>query len=109
MLGASVHRGREEVLRHFAEFEDAPGKLEIDREEIIASNDNLVVAVLHLVGTARSSGVPLELSITHVYSLDSDLRAVEVHTYLDPRRPLKQWGCGSRARPNGSGEPNHYE
>jgi uncharacterized protein len=90
--GAGVYRGREEVLRYFEEFMDTMGKLRIDDEDVIAADGSLAVAVLHLVGAAPSSEVPIELSVTHVYRLDEDHRAVEVRAYLDPQQALEAVG-----------------
>jgi hypothetical protein len=90
--GATVYTGCEEVLRYFSQFDDAPGNLHIDGEEIIAASDNPAIALLHLTGSGRVSGVPLDLTITHLYRLDDDLKAVEVRAYLDPHQALKAVG-----------------
>jgi ketosteroid isomerase-like protein len=90
--GAGVYRGRQEVLRYFEQFMDVMGKLRIEEEDVIAADDSLAVAVVRLVGTAPSSGVPVELPVTHVYRLDTDHRAVEVRAYLDPQQALEAVG-----------------
>src|SRR5215207_1807823 len=69
--GAGVYRGREEVLRYFEGFMEALGKVRILDEEVLATDEGLVVAVLRMAGTARSSEIPFQLSVTHVYRFDA--------------------------------------
>jgi len=78
---AGVQAALESSDESFEEFELAP-------TEMIGVGDNHVVVVLKMSGRGRGSGVPVEETIAHLWTM-RDGKAVEMQVYSDPADALR--------------------
>ena len=62
-------------------------------EDLIGVGDHHVVVVLRMSGRGRGSGVPVEETIAHLWTL-RDGKAVELQVYSDPEDALRDARAG---------------
>jgi ketosteroid isomerase-like protein len=78
---SAVHRGIEAVHAQFATWIDAYADLQVEPLEARANGD-VVFAWVRFFGHGAGSGVPMEMSLAHVWTL-RDGRAERVVEYFD--------------------------
>lgn len=91
MSEGEVYRGVE-GLRSWARNADATwSEFRIEIEEIHDVGDDRIVAVLHLTGLARASGIPLDMRIGQVWTWRDGL-VWRNASFTDPREAFRRAG-----------------
>jgi ketosteroid isomerase-like protein len=72
--------GPEAIKRFFGDIEDTAPDFHLDVEWLQAVGDNRVVAFLHVTGSGRVSGLPIDNRTANVYELvDGRLSRIEIY------------------------------
>jgi len=87
---AGVRKGHQGVIRLRAEWVEAFDDFHVDVDEVIDAGD-YVIAVTRLCGFLRGSDHQLDVSETHVWTMQGG-RAAEVRAYLTRADALKAAG-----------------
>ena len=87
---AGIFRGREEILRYLASFQEGMADLQFEIEELRDLGDR-VAALLHETARGTSSGADVEQRPVFVYDFRDD-RVVRVRAYLDRTEGLAAVG-----------------
>ena len=90
MPDARVYRGPDEVRSFLASFDRHWEELRFEPEEILESGDSLVVCC-RVVGRGKSSGVPVEQRVIHVWDFSGG-RAWRARTFFDRERAERAAG-----------------
>jgi ketosteroid isomerase-like protein len=88
--GEPVFRGREGFAEMLAMLREAWGKWRIEAEHFRASGDR-VVAFVRILAEGGSSGAPIEVETTHVWTIRGG-RATAMHAYRDRTQALQAAG-----------------
>ena len=92
---SGVHTGHEEIRRFWEEeLFEAWEEWHTDLHELIPSGDK-ILAVVDLVGTARHSGIQLELDLFQVFTFKDGL-AVEQQGFLNREQAFEAAGINPR-------------
>jgi hypothetical protein len=87
---AATYRGHDGVIAAFTVSLDTFEDFTFVPERFFDANDHVVV-VLEMTGRGKSSGVPVEERIAHLWTL-RDARAVELRVFSDPADALEAAG-----------------
>jgi ketosteroid isomerase-like protein len=87
---AAVHRGIDEIARHFRDWGEAFSDLRSEPVEIKGNGDSVFVWV-RLTGYGTSSGLPVELEYAGVWTLREG-KVIRVVEYVDRADALKAVG-----------------
>ena len=63
------YRGHDGVLRYFHSFQEIVEDLRFDAEKIVEVGEDAVVALAHITGRGRESGIPIEMRVPMVMRL----------------------------------------
>lgn len=83
---AGVHRGREGFETFLKAWLDSFEGFRIEPEEIVVDADRLI-ALVHQSGTGRTSGIPVEARIAHVWTV-RDGQAVRWQSFSSQQEAL---------------------
>ena len=89
-IGESVYHGRDGVARGVQELLDVFDDIRAEPEEFFVAGSEVVVFV-RLSGRARTSGVPVEDRLAHVFRFRGE-QVDRWHTYADRAQVLKAVG-----------------
>ena len=89
-IGESVYHGRDGVARGVQELLDVFDDIRAEPEEFFVAGSEVVVFV-RLSGRARTSGVPVEDRLAHVFRFRGE-QVDRWHTYADRAQALKAVG-----------------
>ncbi len=78
---AAVHRGIEAIRRQFRAWEEAYPDLRVEPLEVKAAGDT-VFAWVRFVGHGAASGIPIDMRIAHVHTVE-DGRITRLVEYVD--------------------------
>jgi ketosteroid isomerase-like protein len=67
------------------------GRLAVGIEDLVAADDEQVMAVAHLTGRGRGSGVPLDFRLANIFTIRGG-RIVKVKEYFDRVQALEAAG-----------------
>jgi uncharacterized protein len=84
---SDVYRGRETIREFLHGFLESWEEFVQEVEDVVASGDKLVV-LLHMRGRGRESGVEVDASYAHVWTMRGG-RATRVDAYYDRERALE--------------------
>lgn len=84
-------RGRERVLRYLGELLETFANVTMTPVELLDVGDDRVVAVQHLAGRGRLSGIETEMRFAVVYTLRNG-KVVRGREYIDREHALKAIG-----------------
>jgi ketosteroid isomerase-like protein len=90
---AATYRGREGMITALRSSDDSFEDFRLVPEDLIGVGDHHVVVVLRMSGRGRGSGVPVEETIAHLWTL-RDGKAVELQVYSDPEDALRDARAG---------------
>ena len=79
---AGVHRGRDSFVSFFRGWRESFDGFRVEPERIVTRGDELVV-IVRQTGIGRSSGVPVETRLAHVWTVDEG-KAVRWEAVADP-------------------------
>jgi len=88
--GAS-YRGRAGVDRYLADIGDAFGEWEVRELRLFDAEDGRVVALYRVIGAGRGSGVPIDLPMAIVWTLQGEKVRTGI-VYLDQAEALRAAG-----------------
>jgi ketosteroid isomerase-like protein len=87
---ARTYRGYEGMLVTLRDTSDSFENFRLDPEQFFEHADKIVV-ILRMTGRGRTSGVPVEERIAHLWTLRDGL-AVELRAFTDPADALQAAG-----------------
>jgi ketosteroid isomerase-like protein len=87
---ARTYRGYEGMLVTLRDTSDSFEDFRLDPEQFFEHADNVVV-ILSMTGRGRTSGVPVEERIAHLWTLRDGL-AIELRAFTDPADALQAAG-----------------
>jgi ketosteroid isomerase-like protein len=87
---SEVHRGMEAIRRQFQRWHDAYPDLSA-RVLDVQTNDDKVLAWVHLTGHGAGSGVPIEMEVAHVVAL-RDGKIAYMAEFFDRAEALEHIG-----------------
>lgn len=85
---AGIYHGREGMITALRSSDDSFEDFRLVPEDLIGVGDHHVVVVLRMSGRGRGSGVPVEETIAHLWTL-RDGKATELQVYSDPEDALR--------------------
>lgn len=88
--GQPVFRGRKGVDELSAMLGETWAEWHFEPQQFLDADDHVVVFA-HIVGRGGSSGAPVELETTHVWTIRAG-RATSIHAYRDRSQALKSAG-----------------
>ncbi len=88
--GEPVFRGREGFAEMLAMLGETWGKWRIEAERFLTADDR-VVAFVRILAEGVSSGVPIEVETTHIWTIRGG-RATSMHAYRDRAEALEAAG-----------------
>ena len=89
-LEGGTHRGRDSFERFLDGWLESFDDFRVEPERVVERGDELVV-VVHQTGTGRSSGLPIETRLAHVWTV-ADGKAVRWEAVADPEEALADGG-----------------
>ena len=89
--GGATFRGSQTWPSYFSAMDQTWEDWRIEDPKIFDAGGDRVVAVLRLVGTGRSSGVPVDREVGLTYRV-KDGQMWRMHAYLDPNEALEAVG-----------------
>jgi uncharacterized protein len=78
---AGIYRGREEFVQLLGSLTEPFESIRIEPELIVALSDRLVIAPVHIMGSARLSGLPLDTRVIHVWTMRGD-KALRLRVFV---------------------------
>jgi ketosteroid isomerase-like protein len=85
-LAGGTHRGRDSFERFLRGWLESFDDFRVEPERVVERGDELVV-VVHQTGTGRSSGLPIETRLAHVWTVAGG-KAVRWEAVADPEEAL---------------------
>ena len=85
---ARTYRGRDGAREALAVSDESFESFTMTPEEMISVGDQHVVVVLRMSGRGRGSGVPVEETIAHLWTVRGG-KAVKLQVYSDPADALR--------------------
>ena len=89
-LEGGAHRGRDSFERFLRGWLESFDGFRVEPERVVERGDELVV-VVHQTGMGRSSGLPVETRLAHVWTV-ADGKAVRWEAVADPEEALADGG-----------------
>jgi ketosteroid isomerase-like protein len=94
MVDSRVFRGREEFVRGTREFAEAWGDLRFELDEL-HEEGGWAFAVVRYVGSGRSSGIPLDEPIAHLWEIRDGL-VTRLFMFGDVEKARQRFLAGDR-------------
>jgi ketosteroid isomerase-like protein len=88
---SGFRRGRDEVRAALSSFMTEWEDFAVGIEDLVTADDERVMAVAHLTGRGRGSGVPLDFRLANIFTIRGG-RIVKVKEYFDREQALAAVG-----------------
>ena len=87
---AGIHRGREAARKAIESVSEPFDDLQVEPREFIEAGDEIIV-ILHARGRGKSSGLPLDVELAHVFTMQDGHMQV-MRAYASKASALKAVG-----------------
>jgi ketosteroid isomerase-like protein len=94
-FGGGAYRGKDAFADYFTDMRQTWEEWRIEGAQFFDLDPDRVAAVFRIVGKGKGSGTPVEHPIGMVWDLRNG-KLWRGRSYLDPGKPSKPWGYGSR-------------